>query len=92
MASDASVKNVGQLRQFGSNLRIAGDNLTTLFRRLNQQMHQVCEGWNDSKNQAFMADFEQKCAEINKLSAEMQQYAQFIARTCDIIDQYRSSR
>lgn len=92
MASDASVKNVDQLRQFGSNLRIAGDNLTTLFQRLNQQMHQVCEGWNDSKNQAFMADFEQKCSEINKLSAEMQQYAQFIARTCDIIDQYRSSR
>lgn len=90
--ADASVKNVDQLRQFGQNLRTAGDNLTTLFQRLNQQMHQVCEGWNDDKNRAFMADFEQKCRTINQLSDEMQQYAQYIARTCDIIDQYRTSR
>lgn len=92
MASDASVKNVDQLRQFGSNLRIAGDNLTTLFQQLNMQMHQVCEGWNDSKNKAFMADFEAKCREITRLSDEMQQYSQYIARTCDILDQYRTAR
>lgn len=91
MAADASVKNVDQLRQFGSNLRVAGDNLTTLFQRLNMQMHQVCEGWNDSKNQAFMADFEEKCRTITQLSEEMQQYSQYIARTCDILDQYRTA-
>ena len=56
------------------------------------QMHQVCEGWNDSKNQAFMADFEEKCRTITQLSDEMQQYSQYISRTCDILDQYRTAR
>lgn len=92
MASDASVRDVDQLRQFSSNLRVAGDNLTALFQRLNVQMHQVCEGWNDAKNQAFMADFEQKCRAITQLSDEMQQYSQYISRTCDILDQYKNSR
>ena len=92
MASDASVRNVDQLRQFGSNLRVTGDNLNILFQKLNAQMHQVCEGWNDSKNQAFMADFEQKCRIISQLSEEIQQYSQYIFRTCEILDQYRTSR
>lgn len=92
MASDASVKNIDQLRMFGSNLRNAGENLNTLFQRLNVQMHQVCEGWNDTKNQAFMNDFETKCRDITRLSQEMQAYSQYIARTCDILEQYRASR
>lgn len=92
MASDASVRDVEQLRQFGSNLRMAGDNLTTLFQRLNAQMHQVCEGWNDDKNQTFMADFEQKCRAITQLSEEMQQYSKYISRTCDLLDQYKNLR
>lgn len=92
MASDASVRDVDQLRQFGANLRVAGDNLTTLFQRLSQQMHQVCEGWNDTKNEAFMADFEEKCRTITQLSEEMQNYSQYLSRTCDTLDQYKTSR
>ena len=92
MASDASVKNIDQLRQFGTNLKNAGENLTTLFQRLNMQMHQVCEGWNDDKNQAFMNDFENKCRDITRLSQEMQAYSQYISRTCDILEQYKTLR
>jgi hypothetical protein len=90
MASDASVKNIENLRQFGRNLKMTSDNLIQVFQKLTIQMHAVCEGWNDSKNQAFMADFEQKAKMIGKLSQEMQVYSQFIAKTCDVLDQYRS--
>lgn len=92
MASDASVRNVDDLRQFGQNLRHSSENLVKLFQQLSRQMKQVSEGWNDTKNQAFMADFERKTVEINKLSQEMQVYAQFIAKTCDLLDQYKSIR
>lgn len=92
MASDASVRNVDDLRQFGQNLRHSSENLVKLFQQLSRQMKQVSEGWNDTKNQAFMADFERKTVEINKLSQEMQVYAQFITKTCDLLDQYKSIR
>lgn len=92
MASDASVRNVDDLRQFGQNLMHSSENLVKLFQQLSRQMKHVSEGWNDTKNQAFMADFERKTIEINKLSQEMQVYAQFISKTCDLLDQYKSIR
>ena len=55
-------------------------------------MHHVCEGWNDDKNARFMADFEQKAREIEKMSQEMDVYAQFVKKTCDLLDQYKSLR
>ena len=92
MGKDASVRNVDELRQFGNNLSRAGENLTVLFQRLKSQMHHVCEGWNDDKNARFMADFEQKAREIKKMSQEMDVYAQFVKKTCDLLDQYKSLR
>ena len=92
MATDAGVKNIEQLRQFGRNLSTAGGNLINLFGKLNMQMHTVCEGWNDDMNRKFMADFEKRCQEIQQLSNEMQSYSQFIAKTCEILDQYKALR
>lgn len=92
MASDAGVKNIDQLRQFGRNLKIASGNLTNLFGKLNMQMHAVCEGWNDAQNQKFMVEFEKRCHEIQQLSNEMQNYSEFIDKTCNILDQYKSLR
>lgn len=92
MAKDASVRNVEELRQFGNNLEKAGENLNILFQKLRTQMHKVCDGWNDDKNRQFMADFEQKARDINQMAQEMNVYSQFIKKTCDIIDQYKSLR
>lgn len=92
MAKDASVRNVEELRQFGNNLEKAGENLNILFQKLRTQMHKVCDGWNDDKNRQFMADFEQKARDINQMAQEMNVYSQFIKKTCDILDQYKSLR
>lgn len=92
MASDASIKNVEQVRQFGKNLSIASDNLVGLFSKLNSQMHMVCDEWNDDQNRKFMVDFERRCQEIQQLSNEMRNYSNFIAKACEIADQYKSLR
>ena len=92
MAKDASVRNVDELRQFGRSLTQAGQNLNTLFQKLKMQMHRVCEGWNDDKNRQFMADFEQKAKDINQMAQEMDVYAQFLRKTCDVLDQYKNLR
>lgn len=92
MATDAGVKNIEQLSQFGRNLSIASGNLINLFGKLNSQMHTVCEGWNDDMNRKFMADFEKRCQEIQQLANEMQNYSQFIGKTVDILNQYKSLR
>ena len=92
MATDAGVKNIEQLSQFGRNLSIAGGNLINLFGKLNTQMHTVCEGWNDDINRKFMSDFEKRCQEIQQLANEMQNYSQFISKTTDILNQYKALR
>lgn len=92
MATDAGVKNIEQLSQFGRNLSIASGNLVNLFAKLNNQMRTVCEGWNDDMNRKFMTDFEKRCQEIQQLANEMQSYSQFIAKTVEILNQYKSLR
>lgn len=90
MATDAGVKNIEQLRQFGRNLSIASGNLINLFGKLNTQMHTVCEGWNDDMNRKFMADFEKRCQEIQKIATEMQNYSQFISDIASILNDYKA--
>lgn len=90
MAQDAVIRDVESLRQFGKNLNIASSNLATLFNQLNAQMHRVCDSWQDDKNRAFMIEFEQSRAQIEKISQEMQKYSQFIGKVCEYAEQYKS--
>ena len=55
-------------------------------------MHQVCDSWQDDQNRTFMSDFEQKKNEIDRIAQQMQQYSEFINRSCDILEQYKSHR
>lgn len=92
MAQDAVIRNVDDLRQFGKNLNVASNNLSSLFNQLNQQMHRVCDSWQDDKNQEFMSEFEQSRQEIDKIAQQMQHYSQFINKVCAYADQYKSIR
>lgn len=92
MAQDAVIKNVDELRQFGRNLNVASNNLNALFNQLNQQMHRVCDSWQDDKNRTFMGEFEQSRTQIDSIAQEMQRYSQFIEKVCEYADQYKSIR
>jgi uncharacterized protein YycO len=92
MAQDAGVKDLGQLRQFGRNLNIASGNLTQLFQQLTQQMHIVCDSWQDDQNKKFMNDFELQKNEIERIAQQMQQFSQYINRSCDVLEQYKNLR
>lgn len=90
MASDASMKDIEQVRQFGRNLSIASDSLIGLFSKLNSQMHIVSEGWNDSTSQKFLENFERRCREIQQLSEEMHRFSDHVAKKCDAAEYYTS--
>lgn len=92
MATDAGVKNIEQLRQFGRNLATASGNLTNLFGKLNMQMHAVLDSWNDESSQKFRVDFERRCKEIQQISAEMLRYSQYVAKKSERADEYKSTR
>lgn len=92
MAQDAVIKNVDDLRQFGRNLNVASTELSALFNQLNQQMHMVCDSWQDDKNRAFMEEFEQSRTQIDSIAQEMQRYSQFIGKVCEYADMYKSIR
>ena len=55
-------------------------------------MTQVCEGWNDSVNQKFMAEFSRDAREIDQISGRMEQFARFIAKSSEILEMYQQNR
>lgn len=92
MAQDAGVKSIPELRQFGSNLNQASVALNTLFQQLNGQMHRACDSWGDDKARAFMTEFEQSKAQIDKIAQQMQQFSTFVTKSCEILEQYNNIR
>jgi len=92
MAQDAGVRSIPELRQFGSNLNQASTALTTLFQQLNDQMHKVCDTWNDVKSQAFIKDFDRSKQQIEQMAQQMQQFSQFVKSSCDLLEEYKNLR
>jgi uncharacterized protein YukE len=78
MAKEVCIGNVAELRQFGKNLNQASGALNTLFHQLGQQMNRACGTWQDKQAQSFMADLNQKRADVEKISQMM---SEFLTRT-----------
>jgi len=92
MAQDAGVRSISDLRQFGQNLQVASNALTTLFQQLNTMMHNACDTWNDNKAQAFMEEFEHRKNDIEKMSEDMNTFSQYIGRVCEKLEDYQHLR
>lgn len=78
------------MRAFASYLKTLGENMDEEFSHARSEMHRVNEGWVDTENQRFMAEFEQSVALIRKIAAHMELYSSFINRKCDALDNYRA--
>ena len=50
MASDAGVRNIEQLAQFGKNIKNLGQNMYQTMQVAQQRMNAVSEGWQDKQN------------------------------------------
>ena len=61
MASDAGVKNIEQLAQFGKNIKNLGQNMYQTMQAAQQRMNAVSEGWQDKQNDKFREQFDRRC-------------------------------
>lgn len=92
MATQLGVKDISELRQFGSKLNQAADACTNLFTHLNAETNRVCSSWSDDKATKFMQTFEEHKREIDKLSQEMRDFSAYIFRLADAADNYTNIR
>ena len=68
MASDAGVKNIEQLAQFGKNIKNLGQNMYQTMQAAQQRMNAVSEGWQDKQNDKFREQFDRSVQDIKKMS------------------------
>jgi len=92
MAQEVGVKNVGELKQFGSDLKRLSEQLSAAFHAAEKKMNRVCEGWNDVSNQKFMNAFQKDAKQIDEIANRMVEYSKFIGKSAEILEMYRSNR
>ena len=47
MAQEVGVRSIPQLKQFGRDLGVLSEQLSSAYHAANRKMQTVCEGWND---------------------------------------------
>ncbi len=92
MASDAGVRNIEQLAQFGKNIKSLGQNMYTTMQNAQQRMNAVCEGWQDKQNEKFREQFNQSVQDIKKMSEQFTEYSNYIAKITAKLMEYQSIR
>ena len=92
MASDAGVKNIEQLAQFGRNIKNLGENMYSTMQVAQQRMNAVCEGWQDKQNDKFRELFNQSVQDVKRMSEQFSEYAGYIDRITNILREYQSIR
>lgn len=92
MAQDVRIRNIDELRQFSSNLKNIGSQMSEIFHNLQNQLRLVSEGWTDDKSIKFSEEFDVEVKNIDTLSQKMIEHAIYLNRLCDIQDQYKSIR
>lgn len=90
--TDVGVRSIPELRQFGAQLNQASVSLANLFQFLNSQKNQACQGWNDTKALAFMNEFDESKAQIDKIAYEMKQFSSFINLYCERLELAQNTR
>jgi hypothetical protein len=91
MATDAGVRSVPELRDFGKNLQKMGEQMYGVMTQAQQRMNYVSEGWHDDNNEKFKVRFAESVQMIKKMSEEFRVYNEFLQRQCDVLDQYKGN-
>ena len=92
MASDAGVRNIEQLAQFGRNIKNLGQNMYQTMQVAQQRMNAVCEGWQDKQNDKFREQFNKSVQDIKRMSEEFTEYSNYIAKITAKLMEYQSIR
>ncbi len=92
MASDAGVRNIEQLAQFGRNIKNLGQNMYQTMQVAQQRMNAVCEGWQDKQNDKFREQFNKSVQDIKRMSEEFTEYSNYIAKITAKLMEYQNIR
>ena len=92
MAQDVGIKNIDELRQFSSNLKNLGSQMSQIFHDAENHLRHVSEGWHDEKNDKFSEDFTQEVKNVDVLSQKMIEHAVYLDKLCTIAEEYKSMR
>lgn len=92
MATDAGVRSVPELRDFGRQVQQMGEQMYRVMTQAQNRMNNVSEGWHDEINEKFKARFNESVQIIKRMSDEFRQYNEFLQRQCEILDQYKANR
>lgn len=92
MASDAGVRNIEQLAQFGKNIKNLGQNMYQTMQVAQQRMNAVCEGWQDKQNDKFKEQFNKSVQDIKRMSEEFTEYSNYIAKITAKLMEYQNIR
>ena len=92
MASDAGVRNIEQLAQFGKNIKNLGQNMYQTMQVAQQRMNAVSEGWQDKQNDKFREEFNRSVQDIKKMSEMFTEYSNYIAKITSKLMEYQNIR
>lgn len=92
MAQEVGVRSIPQLKQFGRDLGVLSEQLSSAYHAANRKMQVVCEGWNDQVNAKFMQEFQKDEKQIDEIAAHMKEFSAFINKSCEILEMYQSTR
>ena len=92
MATDAGVRSVNDLREFGRQIQQMGEQMSNVMIQAQRRMNYVCEGWHDDSNDKFKAQFDESVRVVQKMSQQFTEYSQYIKRITDILNSYKNVR
>ena len=92
MASDAGVRNIEQLAQFGKNIKNLGQNMYQTMQVAQQRMNAVSEGWPDKQNDKRREEFNCSGQDRKKMSEMFTEYSNYIAKITSKLMEYQNIR
>lgn len=83
--ADSSMRNIGNVEQYGKNLTNVNQQMLQIFAKLKQQTDGVGHYWDDEMYEHFRQDFDQDIMKkIQEISAKMEVFAKYVEQMCRI--------
>ena len=89
---DISIVDPEDLRHFCNMLLQIRNSMLDEFEQTHKDMHRVNEIWNDEKNRQFMEEFEIKYQKVKQTADLMENYAGYINKVYEAVQNYINQR
>lgn len=92
MATDAGVRSIEDLENYGKALAQCSEALNETLTDIQKETKRVCDGWNDKKAQLFEEELYKKTTELQKLAEIMTSFSDYIKSQCIILKEYEHNQ